>query len=135
MIKKLVFRIRQYVGDIDMKAAYWTQFGAMALPLGVALIVIWPDSVLVAGVLMVVGLFSFIAGWAYTIQEEHLNVKKAKEETQQRRLDEKRRQREHRENLVILFELGTRHRLSTVRLKRIIEDLEEKEKEENDYEL
>ena len=48
---------------------------------------------------------------------------------EQREQEEKSRRREHLENLYLLFEIGTRHKVSTIRLKRIIEDLEKKENE------
>ncbi len=63
-----------------MKAAYWTAFGAMAMPLGVSILALAMFSgfsdlssfwVWLAMCFMVVGLLSFVAGWAYTIREEH----------------------------------------------------------------
>ncbi len=65
-----------------MKAAYWTAFGAMAMPLGVSILALAMVSgfsdlssfwVWLAMVFMVFGLLSFIAGWAYTIREERQN--------------------------------------------------------------
>ena len=64
---------------ILMKAAYWTAIGAMAIPLGVSILAIAisfggdlsPFWAWVALVAIIAGFASFIAGWVYTIREEH----------------------------------------------------------------
>ena len=58
-----------------MKAAYWTAVGAMAIPIGVVILIQWPNLDLLAISIMVVGLVSFVAGLAYTIREEHQKQK------------------------------------------------------------
>ena len=69
-----------------MRAAYWTAFGAMAIPLGVAIFAIavslgvsdfsslW---MWLALVFIIVGFASFVAGWAYTIREERKRNKES----------------------------------------------------------
>ena len=85
-----------------MRAAYWTAFGAMAMPLGVSILALAllfkPNSfflvlVWLAIAFIVAGLTSFIAGWGYTIRDEHRKDVKEEEAKKQRQSDEKRRQR------------------------------------------
>lgn len=54
-----------------MRAAYWTQFGAMLIPVGVAVLLGKPNMDTLAFWLMVAGFVSFIAGWMYTIKYEN----------------------------------------------------------------
>ena len=115
-----------------MKAAYWTQFGAMAIPLGVALIALSPNLRTVAVGLIIIGFISFITGWGYTIRDERRNDAKEEEAKQRRQSDEKQRQREHRENLIMLVELANRRGMSTPRLIRLIERLKREGEEEDE---
>ena len=83
-----------------MRAAYWTAFGAMAIPLGVAIFAIaislgvsdfsslWMWLALVC---ITAGFASFIAGWVYTIVEER-----------QKRKEENLRIRREKASLLIL---------------------------------
>jgi len=123
-----------------MRASYWTASGAMAMPLGVSILALAllfkPNSfflvlVWLAIAFIVAGLASFIAGWGYTIRDEHRKDVKEEEAKKQRQSDEKRRQREHRENLIMLAELANRRGMSTPRLIRLIERLEQEGEEED----
>ena len=123
-----------------MRAPYWTAFGAMAMPLGVSILALAllfkPNSfflvlVWLAIAFIIAGFASFIAGWIYTIKEERRNEAKEQEATKDRQLDRRQRQREHRENLVMLIELASRRGMSTPRLVRLVERLRQ-EGEEDD---
>ncbi len=83
-----------------MKAAYWTAIGAMALPLGIVILIQWPNLDLLATCIMVVGLVSFVAGWAYTIREEHQKYKEYELRCKQ---DELRIKREKASLKVLVF--------------------------------
>lgn len=107
---------------VNMRASYWTAIGTMLIPLGVVLLIEVPTASYWAFWIIVTGFISFIAGWSYTVNEE-------RESKKQRIKDEKRRNREHKENLIVLAELASKNRLSTIRLRRLIEELT---KDEND---
>ena len=83
-----------------MKAAYWTAFGAMAIPVGLIILIQWPNLGLLATCFMVVGLLSFVAGWAYTIREEHQKHKEYKLRCKE---DELRIRREKASLRVLIF--------------------------------
>ena len=85
-----------------MRANYWTQFGAMALPLGVSLIALaivfsdWKDILIKAGLVSIaIGVFSFVTGWAYTIRDERQNQEDRKQEQKRRKEQEKKREKSH----------------------------------------
>ncbi|MFC1903162.1 hypothetical protein ACFLX4_03755 [Chloroflexota bacterium] len=85
---------------ILMKAAYWTAIGTMALPLGIIMLIQWPNLGLLATCIIVVGFVSFVAGWAYTIREEH---HKHKEYELRYKQDELRIKREKASLKVLIF--------------------------------
>ncbi len=104
-----------------MKAAYWTQFGAMAMPLGVVLIALSPNLRTVAVGLIIAGFISFIAGWGYTIRDERRNDAKEKEEKKQRQVDGEHRQEEHIRYLATLRIIAKRLGANSVITRRQIE--------------
>ena len=78
-----------------MKAAYWTAFGTMLIPIGVALLLGKSELGELAFWMIVAGFASFVAGWYYTIKEE-----RRQDELEKRRQEEyKRRQEEYRLNI------------------------------------
>jgi len=83
--------LKRLIGGILMKAAYWTAFGAMLIPVGVAVLLGEPQRGDVAFWLIVAGFASFIAGWVYTIREEQ----RQKRDELRRQRGEKERQEKH----------------------------------------
>jgi uncharacterized membrane protein YhaH (DUF805 family) len=53
-----------------MRASYWTGIGVMLIPIGVVIMVEFPNLNQLAFWLVIGGLISLVAGWAYTIKEE-----------------------------------------------------------------
>jgi len=111
-----------------MKASYWTAFGAMALPLGVAILALviylnngfYSFGMWIAIAFIVAGFASFIAGWGYTIREEHRNIVKDKEEREQRQIEIKERRREHRLYLIALSYISQGRKVSLSQLDKIL---------------
>lgn len=123
-----------------MRASYWTQIGAMALPLGVSLIALatafsnWREGLVTAGfVLIVIGFFSFIAGWVYMVRDEKRATKKEEEEQARRKNEDLQNKQEHDEIIAMLTSTLTRRKMSSPRILRFIEKLREIEgKEDSD---
>jgi hypothetical protein len=127
MLKWLTSPIRWIVGRILMKAAYWTAIGTMLIPIGVLLAVEVPTLQELAFWLIIAGLVSFIAGWGYTIREEHRNAAKEKKAEQLRQIEDKEREKEHQEYLLILSEIAKGLGVSSVRMNRKLRRLAEEE--------
>lgn len=118
-----------------MKANYWTQFGAMAIPLGVSLIALatvfsdWERPLVITGIVsIIIGFVSFIAGWIYTIQEERSNFERAEDERKKHKDDELRNKQEHDEIMAMLAGTLTGKKMSSPRIIRFIEKLKEMDK-------
>lgn len=120
--------LKNIVRWIIMKAAYWTAFGAMAIPLGVAILALviylnndfYSFGVWIAIAFIVVGFASFIVGWGYTIREEHRNIAKDKEEREQRQIEIKERRKEHRLYLIALSYISQGRKVSISQLDGIL---------------
>lgn len=90
------------IGRILMKAAYWTAFGTMLIPIGIVLLLGKPELSQLAFWLIVAGFASFVAGWYYTVKEERRQdaiEKRRQAEEERRQREDKRRQAEHEETL------------------------------------
>lgn len=132
MNKWLISKIWQLAREIKVKAAYWTAFGAMALPLGVSLIALatvfseLENWLIKAGfVLIILGFIFFIAGWVYTIREERINREKEQRDEIKNKEDRLQRKREHVEMLALIAEVRSGRNMSTPRLINFIKRLEE----------
>ncbi len=130
MLKWLVSRIRRIVGEIVMRATYWTGIGVLLIPIGVVLIVEFPNLHQLAFWLIIGGFVSFVAGWGYVIRDERLNRAKEEEAKQQRQLDEKRKQEEHVRYLAMLSIITKRLGANSVTTRRQIEREVERFREE-----
>ena len=75
-----------------MKAAYWTAFGTMLIPIGVALLLGKPELGELALWMIAAGFASFVAGWYYTIKEERRQdkIEKGRQKEYERRQEEYR---------------------------------------------
>ena len=115
-----------------LRASFWTQVGAMALPLGVSLIALatilneQKDRLIFAGLLsIIIGFVSFVLGWTYLVKEEREAVNRRTDEQTQRKNDEMRNQQEHDEIMAMLAGTLTGKRMSSPRILRFIEKLRE----------
>ncbi len=105
MHKWLTSQVRRVVRVVVANAPDWTGLVALALPLGVIILIVsstlgdndtaaaWAG---LATALMVAGFVSFIAGWGYTIRRQRRRAAAwEKEDERQRQVYERRRQDEH----------------------------------------
>ena len=88
-----------------MRAAYWTGIGVMLIPIGVILIVEFPQLSQIGFWLMVGGLVSLVAGWGYTIRDERQRQQDRRTEEIQRRRQDKKREQSHHLDRIIQYEL------------------------------
>jgi uncharacterized protein (DUF58 family) len=90
-VSRVRHSLKRLIGRIVMKASYWTAFGAMLIPVGVAVLLGMAGLHGLAFWLIVVGFISFGVGWSYTIKEE----RRQDEVEKRRQREEERRQKEH----------------------------------------
>jgi len=115
--------MRRIVGGIKEMATFWTSIGVMLFPLGLAVLIQWPNRVFVAFGLIIVGGILGIVGLGFTIRDERRANEKENEEREQREQKDLNNQREHDELIALL--VGTTRKLSTPRTLRLIERIRE----------
>ena len=108
-----------------MRATYWTAIGAMLIPTGVVILIEAPSFSSLAVFLTLVGVASFVAGWLYTIKEEHQMLKESEARTER----EKARTKREKASLIVLVymadELG-------VDMSEVVKDEEMRLDEQDD---
>ena len=124
--------LKWLIREVRMKAEFLVALGSMFIPLGFLFLLEKPEWGTWAVVMIIAGIIFVIASWWYIVASEKREKAEATERIQQIRNDEKRRQREHRESLIMLAELANRHGMSTPRLLRLIERLREQERDSDE---
>ena len=104
-------------------ATFWTSIGVMLVPIGVAILIAWPDSKIIAFGSMAIGIVLGIVGLSFTIRDERAAKRKEQEERVLRKQEHLNDQQEHDELMALL--VGTKRKMSTPRVINLIERIRE----------
>lgn len=99
-------------------AAYFTALGALFVPIGVVVMVEWPNWDSLAFMLIVAGLICAIAGLAFTVRDKREDAIKEQKEEQRKQSEEQRRQEEHIEYLTKLRVIAKQVGATSVNTRR-----------------
>ena len=141
--------LKKLIRGIKEMATYWTSIGVMLIPVGLAILIQWPDSYPTAFIVMSIGLILGAIGLRFTIRDEKQRQIDRVEENKRREAQEKQRTESHYlDRLIqqeILKALGVNPRLVSrsyrrwlstrkwrEQLKKIFAEGEEAEKEKNE---
>lgn len=139
MLKWLISKTRQIVGAIKEMATFWASIGVMLVPIGVAVLIAFPNSKIIAFGLMTVGVVLSVIGYRRTLREESNRSAEATKNIavmegiiNQLKKDEEKHSIEHERYLYLLGELGERFGISTskTRLHFLVKDSTRRSKKE-----
>lgn len=120
-------------------ATFWTSVGVMLIPIGLAILIQWPNQYFWAFVMMALGVILGIIGLRFTIRDDRERQKESKAVEKRRKKDDKRRYREHYLYTLTQFEilksLGGSPRIVSIKYRRWLEnELEKEERAKEEFE-
>ena len=129
MFKWLVSRLmRTWEGFLSM-ATFWTSVFVMLVPIGLAVLVVRPSAKPVAFGIMAIGAVLGAIGLGLTIRDERVARDRENKEEHRRSQEDLRNQQEHDE--LISFLAGSKSKMTTPRVIRLIERIREVRNREN----
>jgi len=140
MFKWLASKVRLILRWLKEMATFWTSVGIMLFPVGLAILIQWPNWNIVAFVTMGTGVILGIVGFRRTIKEENdKHIKALQDEKritaviEQLKKDGNKHDREHERYMYLLGEIGERFGVSKGKTKAhsVIRDLRRKYRQPN----
>ena len=130
MLKWLASKLGRLVGGIREMATFWTSVFVMLVPIGLAVLIQWPNQYIIAFGMMFIGVVLGVVGLGFTIRDERKAERERGEERDLRKKEYLNNQHEHDELIALL--VGTRKKISTPRVIRLIERICELRGDENE---
>jgi hypothetical protein len=90
---------------IKEMAIYWTSIGVMLIPVGLAILIQWPDYYPTAFIVIVIGFVLGIVGLRLTIKDERQRQIERKKEEERRVTQDKKRIESHYLDTLIQYEI------------------------------